>query len=648
MGTETISIRPDLLGDATGGAGTGFITQDSGTNFLRPLNQTSELSADMSLSVNQSNAGLTSPNNATGNRIIASQTINSLTLLGSGAVNLNSGLGAPAGVFAATGLPLTLTAGGGGFLALTNATIGVGAVSTGNVTAVFHVVGAGTSLTLNGSIVSTTAGIVKADAGTLTFNARQYYTGSTTVNGGTLILNGGSNTIGVQPTGTIPTVSILSMNGGTLDLNGTSHIFERIQNNNANAGTGGVIINSGGTAATLTSASATDATFAGSIGTGLLSPAGNAINFVKSGSSTLVLTNVSSYTGSTILRGGQITLQSSGTLGQTSGVTVNFGTLLLNEAGLNPLGVNLDRIPASAPITLNGGTFQQNSGGSLDATGSFNTVILGSGTNTITQGTVQSAGSSALMSIGSLVQQNNAGSGPATVNFLSTNGTLGGGGLSNNQIQIASVTSIGGAALPTASAFNRAGQLSHIFEGLVCAAVLAGGVDKHLGPTHRKTPRDLGVHDFFRGNASKVANLCARDREHALKPINIQIFIPDIVGRGGKHGIEPPVAQHNGPRRVDDKTGLEIITREMPIRFVSIPSKEEFIVLRNFAECGVFRSINIKCCFICPFCHRLGLRIAGQKIFGQHQQLQCRAHPMLGATHFFSDMGNGGIDARTS
>ena len=462
-GTETISIRPDLLGDATGGPGTGFLTRDTGTNNLRPLNQGSELTSDMAQAAlnlsNNSNVGLTSPTNATANRIIASQTINSLTLLGAGTPSLTSGLGLPAGVFAPSALPLTVSVSSGGFLALTNATIGVGAITSGGTTGDYHVVGASTTLTLNTSIVSSTNGIVKADAGTLIFNARQYYTGSTgnngtTVNGGTLRLNGGNNTIVVQPTGTIPTPLSLFLNGGTLDLFGNSQIVERILNNNVNAGTGGVIINSGGSIVTLTSATGAGTTFAGSIGTGVLTATNNAINFVKSGNSTLVLTNTNTYTGTTVLRGGILQLQDLGTLA-TSGITVNFGTLLLNEAGLNPAGVNPVRVPVAAAITLNGGTLQQNSGGSLDASATFGTVNLGTGAtpggaSVITQSTVQGAGSSAMISIGSLVQ-----SATATVNFASGNGTLGGGGLNNNQIQIANITpSVGAAGTPASLLVN--------------------------------------------------------------------------------------------------------------------------------------------------------------------------------------------------
>ena len=207
----------------------------------------------------------------------------------------------------------------GGFLALSNATIGVGAITSGGTTGDYHVVGEGTTLTLNSSIVSTTQGIVKADAGTLIFGALQYYTGvaannGTTVNGGTLRLSAGNNTILVQPTGSIPTVLSLFMNGGTLDLKGNSQIVERIANNNVNAGTGGVIINSGGSPVTLTSATGVATTFAGSIGTGVPTPTGNSINFIKSGNSTLTLINVNSYTGTTRLRGGGLTLQDSASL----------------------------------------------------------------------------------------------------------------------------------------------------------------------------------------------------------------------------------------------------------------------------------------------------------------------------------------------
>jgi autotransporter-associated beta strand protein len=457
-GGTQLTIRPDIIGDATGGPGTGFVTRASG-NVLRPLDQSTELVADMVQAAGLSgfaNVGLTSANNSdpAKNKMVANQTINSLTLVGSGTPTLTSGIVTSAGIFGPSGSPLTLTVTSGGFLALGNATIGIGALaSPSGATHYFHVVGSATNLDLNAAITAGNAGIVKAGDGTLTLNVPQLYTGTlgtngTTINGGTLKLNAGNNTILFQTVGAGNIAAPLSLflNGGTLDLNGTSQVVERITSNNILPGAAGTIINSGGVTVTLTSATATSAVFSGSIGTGIAG-AGNAIDFVKSGNSTLTLAGVNTYTGTTLIRGGILELRDSGTLA-TSGVTVNFGTLSLNQGGLNPVAaLNPVRIPSTSPLTLNGGIVSQNSGGSLDSSATFNTVNLASGASTFTQSTLQSAGSSSLISIGSLAQQSPA----ATVTFTSTLGTLGGGGLNNNQIQIGSITPSGGSAGSPAS-----------------------------------------------------------------------------------------------------------------------------------------------------------------------------------------------------
>ncbi len=457
-GPQTLQIRPDMIGDASGGLGTGFITRTGG-NLLRPLDQLNELATDMvqatggALTPN-ANVGLTSVNNSdpAKNKLFSNQTINSLTLLGAGTPTLTSGHGAPAGVYGPTGGPLTLTVTSGGFLALGNATIGIGAIaSPSGATQYFHVVGGTTNLDLNGSITAGNAGIVKAADGTLTLNAPQFYTGTagtngTTINGGTLKLNAGNNTILLQPTGNVATALGLFLNGGTLDLNGNNQVVERLTNVNPLPGAGGTVINSGGVTVTLTTATNTSTVFSGSIGTGVPG-ANNAINLINSGNSTLTLTNVNTYTGTTLIRGGTLELRDSGTL-ETSAVNVNFGTLFLNQGGLNPASaLNPIRIPSTSLLTLNGGTVSQSSAGSVDSSATFNNVNLASGANIFTQSTLQNAGSSAMISIGSLVQQSPG----ATVSFASTNGTLGGGGLNNNQVQIASITPSGGGAASPAS-----------------------------------------------------------------------------------------------------------------------------------------------------------------------------------------------------
>ncbi len=73
------------------------------------------------------------------------------------------------------------------------------------------------------------------------------------------------------------------------------------------------------------------------------------------GPGTSLLTHANTFLGATTIDSGTLNAGATGALGSTSGVTVNSGgTLLLSGAGTN-------RIKDSAPITLNGGTF--NSGG---------------------------------------------------------------------------------------------------------------------------------------------------------------------------------------------------------------------------------------------------------------------------------------------
>ncbi|HLX64696.1 MAG TPA: C25 family cysteine peptidase [Planctomycetota bacterium] len=72
---------------------------------------------------------------------------------------------------------------------------------------------AGLSMFFSGAAAATTGNVVKTGPGTLTFGAAQKYTGTTTVNGGTLQLNGSAGAIASSPT--------ITLNSGTtLDLSG--------------------------------------------------------------------------------------------------------------------------------------------------------------------------------------------------------------------------------------------------------------------------------------------------------------------------------------------------------------------------------------------------------------------------------------------
>jgi autotransporter-associated beta strand protein len=316
--------------------GAGFAVRDPATGRLRAI-AAGELSSVLGADGTTANYGFSTSQAAWG-----SQTVNSLTL--------NSG-GGVSGT-----LDSQLTVSSGGILAFAgNAGLGLGRVTTGGaVTAVFHTLGTGT-LSLDGSVIGSTAGIVKAGDGTLLLNRRQYYTDTagtngTTINGGTLRLAAGDNTILVRTTAVAATPTLIGLfaNGGRLDLNGATQLVERVQSVGTLPGTGGVIAGAAGSR--LVSSFATvSSTFAGTI-TG-------AVEFQKAGSGVLTLTNGHDTTGAVIVRGGGLTLRDSGSFSATSSVTICHSNIRI-DFGVSPSRSSSCRASAmqslssdSAPIT---------------------------------------------------------------------------------------------------------------------------------------------------------------------------------------------------------------------------------------------------------------------------------------------------------
>jgi autotransporter-associated beta strand protein len=241
----------------------------------------------------------------------------------------------------------------------------------------------GNSLDVQSSITGT-AGFVKTGAGNMTLSTRQSYTGQTALSFGNLTLAGGRNTILVVPTLTT-TVGNLQVNGGVFDLNGHDQAVGALLNSNTLAFAGGVITNSSGVAAVLSTATTTTSVFGANL-------TGN-LGLTKSGTGGLTFPDVQSYTGPTIVRGGTLTLQDKGALLGTSSVTLNFGNLtfannnLTTSADLNPV-----RLPASVPLTLRGATFTLTPGGSVDTTSVHDSVTVLGGTTTITASLLANAG----------------------------------------------------------------------------------------------------------------------------------------------------------------------------------------------------------------------------------------------------------------
>ena len=258
---------------------------------------------------------------------------------------------------------------------------------------IFRVNGAGT-LNLNSRLTGS-SGLTKTGTGNMTLSKPQEYTGTTTINQGTLTLAGGKNTLlATLPAATVnatPGVSNLSVNGGTLDLNGNSQLVGTITSSNTLAGGGGTITNTSSTSATLTSLSG-GSTFGGKI-TGNLNFTLNGSNSTGYVTNALTLTDQQSYTGATVIRDGRLVLQNNASLYSgvadltNASVQLNFGSILFDNSGLNPSATPPTRIPSTVPFTLSSGVIQVNAAASADNSISLGTVTVDRGLSVISQTT---------------------------------------------------------------------------------------------------------------------------------------------------------------------------------------------------------------------------------------------------------------------
>ncbi|MFJ7311483.1 autotransporter-associated beta strand repeat-containing protein [Pseudomonas sp. NPDC098747] len=255
-------------------------------------------------------------------------------------------------------------------------TLGGGLALTNNFTLGGNFAGADNHVT---GVISGSGNLAKSGTTTWVLDGGNTYSGTTTVNDGTL--RAGST----QAFGALAGAVV---NGGALDLNGLDTTFTSL------GGTGGSVV-LGSALLTVDAPAGINTSYAGIIsGTGGL---------IKQGASTLVLTGANTYTGAT---------------------TVNGGALGLNFASA---GAPISNIVSSAStLNMGGGALNVNGGGGTGTTQTFNGLNVTGGNNTFNA--TSGAGGSATVNFGAITHNGgliNFGL-PVSGNLTTTNASLGG------------------------------------------------------------------------------------------------------------------------------------------------------------------------------------------------------------------------------
>ena len=168
--------------------------------------------------------------------------------------------------------------------------------------------------TLSG-VISGGGSLAAGGSGTLTLNAANTYTGTTTIKSGATVQLGVANAVGSSS-------SVYLANGGTFDLNGRSESIATLAAPVGGTLPSGNVINNNG-ALTLNGASVANAGASGSSAfSGVVAGTGN---LVISGGGSHTLSGANTYGGTTTVSGGTLVPSYNGALPPTSAVVVNGG-----------------------------------------------------------------------------------------------------------------------------------------------------------------------------------------------------------------------------------------------------------------------------------------------------------------------------------
>ena len=343
-GTITSSVDGASL--TVGGSGmdtyAGTIEDGSGTVSL-----TEDGSGELELTGDNSYSGGTTIASGTlqvGNTDALGATTGSLTVNG-GTLDLN-GFNITVGTFSGTGGTVTSSVAGA-----------AGLTAGGSGTATY----AGTIQDGSGTVSFTEAG-----SGTLQLTGDNSYSGGTTITSGTLQV-GNTDALGA-------TTGSLTVNGGELDLNGFDITTGTL------SGTGGVITSSTGDAS-LTVGGSGDSTFAGTI------EDDGIVSLIKMGSGTLTLTGDNTYSGGTTISAGVLQVGGAMALGMGN-VLLNGGTLRTNgvQHTIN-VGGNYTQTGGTLALSLLGSASNENENLAVTGTASLGGGLLINGNNAVVTST---------------------------------------------------------------------------------------------------------------------------------------------------------------------------------------------------------------------------------------------------------------------
>ncbi len=279
---------------------------------------------------------------------------------------------------------------------LTNSNAGITLAAAGTInTTAITLIGEPITDVTNG--VSSVSRLTSSGTGTLILsNANNNYSGGTTVSAGTLQL-GLPNAI---PGNLIP--GDLTLNG-ILDMNGNSQTI-----NGLNGTTGAIDTLAGGTPTLIIGANGSSGNYSGTIGNTV-----GTLRVLKFGSGTQILSGLCTYSGSTIVAGGTLSMVAGSvapavpadfvvtngaalTVDATAGTPMPMGTLVLGPNG----GLNVNINPAVSAINVGSLTLRDN------ATNNFNFGTLPSGNPTAplinVSGAISAPGTNEVISIGAL------------------------------------------------------------------------------------------------------------------------------------------------------------------------------------------------------------------------------------------------------